>query len=249
MSNYAVDAYYLGKLENFDNLKNKLKKELFDLVREEDDSRECYIDLGYDSITWLERGGYPRAKKKILEIADGKIRIMSREPYHLPDEKPSSVSKDIDYTIACAGQQIEFDGVVIEVLNPQGTLLHGTESDIDNNSVVLHVNMDDISFLLTADLMWQGELELISRRLIPECTVLKVGHHGSVTSTTTEFLATVNPQMAVISADPQKYGHPSDEVVARLEAELGAENIYITDEDGTIEFITDGKRLWVKLGG
>jgi len=139
--------------------------------------------------------------------------------------------------------------VVLEVLNPQNTLLQNTESDVDNNGLVLNVTMGDIGFLLTADLMWQGEFELINQQLIPQSTVLKVGHHGSATSTTDEFLAIVNPQLAVISVEPEEYGNPSDEVMARLEAELGAGNIYRTDKDGTIEFITDGKKLWVEVEG
>ncbi len=158
--------------------------------------------------------------------------------------------KDIKCTIACAGQQIDLGGVVIEVLNPQNPILLGTESDIDNNSVVLHVSMDEISFLLTADLMWQGEFELINQRAIPKCTVLKVGHHGSATSTTTEFLAVVNPQLAVVSVGKDNdFGHPHPDVMERLETKLGTENIYLTDEDGTIEFITDGERLWIKIEG
>jgi len=155
--------------------------------------------------------------------------------------------KDIESTIACAGQQIDLGGVLIEVLNPQKTLFTGTESDIDNNGVVLHVSIGEISFLLMADLMWQAELELITERAIPKSTVLKVGHHGSATSTTPEFLAVVCPQLAVISADPEEFGHPSDEVIERLKDKLGAENIYRTDLQGTIEFITDGERLWVRV--
>jgi competence protein ComEC len=156
--------------------------------------------------------------------------------------------KDIESTIACAGQQIDLDGVLIEVLNPQKKLFTGTESDIDNNGVVLHISIGEISFLLMADLMWQAELELITERAIPESTVLKVAHHGSATSTTTEFLAVVNPQLAVISVgEDNDYGHPSQEVIARLEAKLDSENIYRTDEDGTIEFITDGEKLWLDV--
>ena len=99
-----------------------------------------------------------------------------------------------------------------------------------------------------ADLMWQAELELITERAIPESTVLKVAHHGSATSTTPEFLAVVNPQLAVISVgEDNDFGHPSQEVIARLEDKLGPENIYRTDEDGTIEFITDGDRLWLDV--
>jgi len=75
--------------------------------------------------------------------------------------------KDIKVTMAQAGQQFELGGVVIDVLNLQNPLLSSTESDIDNNSVVLHISMDAISFMLTADLMWEGEFELISQRFIP----------------------------------------------------------------------------------
>jgi len=83
--------------------------------------------------------------------------------------------------------------------------------------------------------------------------VLKVAHHGSDTSTTEEFLAVANPKLAVISAGKDNpFGHPSDEVMERLKEKLGSENIYQTydgetDEHHTIEFITDGERLWVKV--
>jgi len=157
--------------------------------------------------------------------------------------------KDIECTTACAGQRIEFDGVVIEILNPQSPPLLGTEFDTDNNGVVLYVSIGEIGFLLTADIMWEGELELITLRAIPQSTILKVAHHGSATSTIPEFLAVASPRVAVISADPDEHGHPHPDVLERLEEELGAENIYRTDEDGTIEFITDGKRLWMRVEG
>ena len=57
----------------------------------------------------------------------------------------------------------------------------------------------------------------------------------------------VNPHLAVISVGADnKFGHPTDEVMERLEEKLGSENIFRTDKHGTIEFITDGERLWVK---
>jgi len=155
--------------------------------------------------------------------------------------------KDIKYTIAQAGQQIDLGEVVIRVLNPQIPLLTGTESDIDNNGVVLHISMGEVSFLLTADIMWEAEFELVARRANLTSTVLKVAHHGSATSTCHEFLAVVNPQLAVISVGvDNKFGHPTPEVMERLEEKPGSENIYRTDNHGTIEFITDGERLWVK---
>jgi len=157
--------------------------------------------------------------------------------------------KDIEFTIAQAGQQIDLGkGTVIRVVNPRIPLLTNTESDIDNNGVVLELSMGNISFLLTADIWQEAEFELIDHRAIRQSTVLKVAHHGSATSTTAEFLAVVSPQLAVISVGKDNpFGHPSDEVMDRLKKKLGSENIYRTDEQGTIEFITDGERLWVKV--
>jgi len=156
--------------------------------------------------------------------------------------------QDIKCTIAQAGQEIDLGEVVIKVLNPQIPHLTGTESDIDNNGVVLHISMGEVSFLLTADMMWEAEFELITRRASLSSTVLKVGHHGSDTSTTREFLAVVNLEVAVISVGTNnKFGHPTPEVMERLEDRIGSEKIYRTDEQGTIEFTTDGERLWVRV--
>ncbi len=157
--------------------------------------------------------------------------------------------KNIKCTTAQAGQQIDIGkGVVITVLNPQCPPLTGTESDIDNNGAVLRLSMDEVSFLLTADIFWEGEFELVRHGTDLKSTVLKVGHHGANTSTTEEFLAVVNPQLAVISAGKDNpHGHPSPEVIERLMERLGAEDIYRTDKHGTIEFIADGERLWVRV--
>ncbi len=155
--------------------------------------------------------------------------------------------RDIKSTTAQSGQQVDLDGVEIAVLNPPNPLLAGTESDVDNNSVVLYVSTGKIGFLLTGDLMWQGESELLGQRRVPKSTVLKVAHHGSNTSTTPGFLAAASPQLAVISVGADNdYGLPSSDITEELKTELGPENVYRTDEDGTIEFITDGESLWVK---
>jgi len=154
----------------------------------------------------------------------------------------------IKSTLAQAGQEINLgDGAVIKVLNPQTPLLTDTESDIDNNGVVLRLSLGRVSFLLTADIEEEAEFELIEQRAELASTVLKVAHHGSDTSTTPQFLAVVDPKVAIISVGENRYGHPSVEVMKRLEQRLGSENIFRTDEQGTIEFITDGERLWVKI--
>ncbi|MFC1939563.1 DNA internalization-related competence protein ComEC/Rec2 [Chloroflexota bacterium] len=161
--------------------------------------------------------------------------------------------KEIKSTLAQAGQQVKMGETIIEVLNPPMPHLTGTDSDIDNNGIVLRLEMGEVSFLLTADIMWEAEFELITRRANLRSTVLKVAHHGSATSTTAEFLAVVNPRLAVISAGKENpFGHPNDEVMDRLIKKIGSENIYLTydntnDKHSTIEFITDGERLWMRV--
>ncbi|MFC1909047.1 DNA internalization-related competence protein ComEC/Rec2 [Chloroflexota bacterium] len=156
--------------------------------------------------------------------------------------------KNIKETIAHHGQQIRLGGdITIKVLNPRKTITDESPSDLNNDSVVLHLSAGDVSFLLTADILKEREWELIQDRARLTSTVLKVPHHGADTSTTPQFLAVVNPQLAVISVGADnKFGHPNDEVLAKLEQKLGQENVYRTDEHGTIEFITDGERLWVR---
>jgi competence protein ComEC len=155
--------------------------------------------------------------------------------------------KGIKATLAQAGQQIDLgEGVLIEVLNPPDPPLSDTDSDVDNNAAVLRLSLDEVSFLLTADIMWEAEFELLYNRTNLRSTVLKVAHHGSNTSTTPEFLAVAHPELAVISVGADnEYGHPTEEVLERLRGLVGEENIYRTDEDGTVEFITDGERLWL----
>lgn len=157
--------------------------------------------------------------------------------------------KGIEGTFARAGQLVELGGgAQMRVLNPLHLATGNQEDTVDDNGVVLELAMGEISFLLTADIGQEKEFELMSRRAIRRSTVLKVAHHGSDTATTPEFLATASPRVAVISVGgDNRFGHPSPEVIARLESEVSSGRTYRTDEHGTIEFITDGNRLWVKV--
>jgi len=156
--------------------------------------------------------------------------------------------KGIESMRAQAGQVIDLGGgATLEVLHPPAEFLEGTESDIDNNVVVLRLEMGEVSFLLTADLYGEGELYLVCERVELSSTMLQVSHHGSSTSTSASFLTAVDPQVAVISVGADnRFGHPSDEVMAMLTQRIGANRIYLTSEHGTITFTTDGKRLWVE---
>ena len=117
----------------------------------------------------------------------------------------------------------------------------------NNKSVVLRLVYGEVSFLLTGDIELEAERYLVRTAPNLESRVFKVAHHGSKTSTTPAFLQAVNPRWAVISAGRDNpYGHPHPSVLARLEAAVGPSGIYQTANQGTIEFSTDGFRIWVK---
>ena len=159
-------------------------------------------------------------------------------------------TKGIKATIARAGQIISLgtDSTLIEVLNPPASFPPGITPDIDDNGVVLRITAGNVSFLLTADISAQAESEMFKRRVALNSTVLKAGHHGSNTSTSREFLSVVDPRVVVISVGADnRFGHPDEEVLARLAGMVEEDNIYRTDRHGTIEFITDGEELWVRV--
>ena len=130
------------------------------------------------------------------------------------------------------------DGVALEVLNPVPSRLFG---DTNNDSVAVRLVYGSTSVLLAADMEEDAELRLVNAGPIISSTVLKAGHHGSATSTTQQFLDAVGPAVAVVSAGlDNQYGHPAPDVLERLEASVGAQNVYRTDLQGTIEFASDG---------
>jgi competence protein ComEC len=157
-------------------------------------------------------------------------------------------ARGIKSAVARAGQRIDFgNSISLKVLSPPEAPLTGTESDIDNNCVVLRLEDGAVSFLLTGDIMSEAEWELSRNRAEVASTVVKVAHHGSDTSSTNEFLAVASPRAAVISCGAgNKFGHPFPAVLSRLEGIVDAGNIFRTDKQGTLNFVTDGERLWVE---
>ncbi len=138
-----------------------------------------------------------------------------------------------------AGLRLTLDrGVEMTVLNPGPELWE----ESNDNSLVVRLVYGQTALLLTSDIGAHVE-----RRLVAEegaglaSTALKVAHHGSCASTTPEFLDAVTPQVAVVSVGAgNRFGSPCAEVLARLS---GVE-VYRTDEQGTIEFVSDGAQTW-----
>ena len=140
-------------------------------------------------------------------------------------------------TVPEAGDEFSLGGAQVRILGPTDPLAEG-----NNSSIVLKVTFGDTSFLFTGDAEREEEQELLESGYDLESTVLKVGHHGSDTSTSYLFLRTVNPQYAVISVGADNtYGHPTEAVLSRLrDADV---KTCRTDLQGTITAVSDGKKV------
>lgn len=142
------------------------------------------------------------------------------------------------YHEAKRGEVIELGAVRFQVLHPGPALVQ----DMNGNSIVLRLAYGDISFLFMGDANFASEADMLAARQEVKATVLKVGHHGSATSSSTSFLKAVAPQVAVYSAGRgNSYGHPTPQAIARLR-QTGTQ-IYGTDVNGTIKVTTNGKTL------
>ncbi|MEW6244463.1 MAG: MBL fold metallo-hydrolase [Bacillota bacterium] len=117
--------------------------------------------------------------------------------------------------------------------------------NVNDWSAVLRIEYGDTAFLFAGDAEAKSEEEMISSGVKLAADVLKVGHHGSGTSTTPGFLTAVSPAIAVISVGAgNRYGHPAPETLARLES-TGTE-VYRTDLHGTVKVVSDGNSVMVQ---
>lgn len=113
---------------------------------------------------------------------------------------------------------------------------------LNDYSVVTRLSYGSRSFLLTGDAQEISEKEMLDAGAALKSDVLKVGHHGSTTSTSEAFLKAVSPEFAVISCETgNEYGHPHKEILERLEG--AGVTILRTDTQGTVIMRTDGKQL------
>ena len=147
------------------------------------------------------------------------------------------------------GSSIELDGVRIDMLySPESRKVQESQLQATGNefSNLIRVSYGEASFLFTGDLVAEQEQQVLANGIHVASTVLKVGHHGSRTSSSQEFLTAVNPGWAVISCGyNNSFGHPHKEILNRLTSCTKAE-ILRTDQQGAIVFRTDGKSIKVE---
>ena len=143
--------------------------------------------------------------------------------------------KEIKYSVPSIGEQFYLNDAYFEVL-----YVGSDESDLNDTSIVLKLIYGENEFLFMADASSAVEEEIISKDI--EVDLLKVGHHGSEYSSSSEFLSKVSPEYAVISVgENNSYNHPTPDVLTRLKN--NNVKIYRTDESGTILVTSDGKNL------
>ncbi|MBQ8577711.1 MAG: MBL fold metallo-hydrolase [Clostridia bacterium] len=145
--------------------------------------------------------------------------------------------------LAEVGDTYSVGEAVIRILGPTDP----SDDDLNNASIVLRLEYKDVSFVFTGDAEKSSEKSILAEvgATLLDADVLKVGHHGSNTSSSSDFLDAVSPAVAVISCgENNEYGHPHKETVNAL-TERGVKQ-FRTDELGSIRIYTDGTALLVQ---
>lgn len=146
--------------------------------------------------------------------------------------------------IARAGRKIDLsDSAFFSIYHPAGSF--DLNKNINNSSIVMKLVFNDVSFLFTGDILADVEKELTGKEPEIGSDILKVAHHGSKTSSSTEFLERVLPELAIISVGENSYGHPDPGVLANLQ-QFGIQ-VLTTKNNGDIKIISDGNNFKIKL--
>ena len=146
-------------------------------------------------------------------------------------------NQGLKITVPSAGNSFNLGSATVQILGPQGAY-----DDPNDMSVVLKVTYGETSFLFTGDAERTAEADILDAGYDLSATVLKVGHHGSDTSTSYPFLREVMPEYAVIQVGKDNsYGHPTEDTLSRLrDADV---KVYRNDLQGTVICTSDGKSV------
>lgn len=139
--------------------------------------------------------------------------------------------------VAIPGAIYDIDGVVVHILAPAAA----DEENLNNDSIICRVDYGKAKMIFSGDAEKEAEVALLAAYGTKEldCDLFKLGHHGSYTSNTAEFLDTMTPKYAVACCgEGNEYGHPHSEV-RKLLSERGIQ-LWRTDKDGSVVFLCNG---------
>ena len=152
----------------------------------------------------------------------------------------SCSNKGLSLTEAQLGRKIELGDTVLEIIAPNSE----DYGNVNNYSVSFIATHGENDFIFTGDAEELAEKEMIESGRLKDIEVYKVGHHGSDTSSSPEFLEVIKPDYAVISCgEGNSYGHPCDITLEKLHQYT--DKIYRTDLNGTVTVISDGEKIEV----
>ncbi len=174
---------------------------------------------------------YASAGKALCPVTDYDSRAFQSFVSYLEKQ-------DLSITVPTAGDSFQLGSASVQILGP----INLEAEDVNNTSIVLRVVYGATSFLFTGDAGREEEQDILNAGYDLDSTVLKVGHHGSASSTTYPFLREVMPEYAVISVGKDNsYGHPTEEVLSRLrDADV---KVFRTDMQGDVICSSDGETV------
>ncbi|MCR5522495.1 MAG: MBL fold metallo-hydrolase [Clostridia bacterium] len=187
------------------------------------------------------------ALSEVLNDYGTDLFLMPKLPLELtPTSKAYSdmlealVANDVEVRETVAGDTYSLGSAVICVLGPLTT----ETENVNDTSAIIKITYGEVSYLFTGDAEAEEETALLSAGADLKADVLKVAHHGSGSSSCSEFLRAVSPLVCIISVGAYNdYGHPNDAVVRRLSGYT--KKIYRTDVCGTVCVRTDGEKTEV----
>ena len=132
----------------------------------------------------------------------------------------------------------------IVVLNSLNPAVYGKESNFNNHSIVLKLLYKNTSFLFTGDIEEKAEMNLLNWAHLLKSDILKVAHHGSITSSNDCFIEKVQPELAVISVGLNNFNHPHQDILERLDC--CCQRVFRTDCNGTVLINSNGQKYNIK---
>lgn len=150
----------------------------------------------------------------------------------------SLINKNVTAIEPKPGNTYELGESIFTIISPNNEY----EKDLNNWSVGIKLEHGENSFIFTGDAEKASETDILNNNIDISADVLKLGHHGSSTSNTEEFLKAIKPKYAVICVgENNKYGHPHKETIEKLN-KLNIE-VYRTDKNGNVVATSDGKNI------
>ena len=197
--------------------------------------------LGYSHIDYLilTHGDFDHMGDSIYLINNYKVKnvVLNNDSFN---ELETNLIKELKNKKIKYYQNVE----KIPISNNIITILNTEEYDNENdNSNVIYIELNNYKFMFMGDAGVDKEKDILERYNISNIDVLKVGHHGSKTSSSKRFINKINPKYSIISVGKNnRYGHPNKEVLNNLDHS----KIYRTDEDGSIMFKIKNNKLKIE---